>query len=315
MQILHSFDDLASLRQPIHLALGVFDGVHKGHREVIMNAVRHAEKDHSLAGVLTFESHPLHLIHPERAPRRLLANTAHKANLLSSLGVDILISLPFNRELSELTADEFLTQLTSRMDVRSLSVGCDWKFGKNRQGDTAFLRQAGDTHGFQVYCLPPILNSKGERISSTLIRQAVSQGKFDEARDMLGRDYSVTGTVIHGRKLATELGYPTANVDVRNEQLPPPGIYLVSACPDSGKQVYGIANLGTRPTVEEGKGTLLLEVHLLDWQGDLYGKEIEVDFLHFLREEKSFESLDALKKQIARDETQARLLIENLPHP
>lgn len=311
MRILHSFDDLSSLNQPIHLALGVFDGIHKGHREVIQNAVTEAKKEGCLSGVFTFEKHPMHLVCPEKAPLRLLADTSQKARLISSLGVDVLISLPFDKELSNLTAPEFLDALASHLKLRSISVGHDWKFGKNRQGDTAYLRQEGIKRGFNVYCIPPVLNSRGERISSTLIREAVARGELSSAKDMLGRDYTVIGTVVHGRKLATELGYPTANIDVQNEQLPPSGIYLVKARLNSEEEIYGVANLGIKPTVEKKDPVLVLEVHLLAWSGDLYGQELEIAFLSFIREEKTFSDLEALKKQITRDEQQARKLIRD----
>lgn len=312
MQILYSLDDLSAIEQPIHLALGVFDGVHAGHKEVIMSAVRHARGAGELSGILTFDEHPLQLIAPERAPKRLLANVHHKQQLLAELGIDVLITLRFNQELASLNAGDFLHKLATGLTLRSVSVGEDWRFGRERQGGIDFLRQEGQRMGFQVYIISPVLDGNGLRISSTAIREAIAVGRLEDARRMLGREYTVIGKVVPGRKLARELGYPTANIDVYNEQLPPRGVYLVKAVCDSCGTLYGVANLGGRPTVEDTPDGTYLEVHLFDWSGDLYGQELEITFLHYLRAEKTFPGLEALRKQISVDESQAKALLKKI---
>lgn len=313
MRTLYSLDDLSSISQPVHLALGVFDGVHLGHQAVIGSSVLAAHSQGGLAGVLTFDRHPLEVVAPDKAPKRLLANLRHKEKLIESLGVDVMIALRFTPELAAMSAVDFINRLTENLDLKSISVGNDWRFGKGREGGIELLRQEAERRGFRVRISPSIEREDGARISSTAIREAVSMGKFEEAREMLGRDYALIGKVVPGRKLARELGYPTANVDIYNEQLPPLGVYWAKAILPSGEEVYGIANLGRRPTVEENDEGVYLEIHLLDWAGDLYEQEIEVAFLDYIREERKFASLQELKAQITQDEEKARELMSQLP--
>lgn len=310
MIILRTLDELTQIRKPVQLALGVFDGIHLGHKTVIEQVVADAHAHDELAGILTFEDHPMALICPERRPGKLLSTPEHKQRLIQPLGVDVLIILPFTRELATLPAEEFLRILYTRLQLRGITVGTDWCFGRNRTGNVDYLRAEGAKYGFTVQAIPPVTTRDGLRISSTAIREAIAKGKFDRAREMLGREYTLTGTVFHGRHLARQWGVPTANIHVDEEQLPPSGVYLIRATLQDGSQHDGIANLGRRPTVETSRAEKYLEVHLFDFQGDLYGQEVAVRFVQFLRHEQKFSSIDQLKTQIELDVQKAHNLFK-----
>ncbi len=300
---LTSFDELALVDEPLHLALGVFDGVHLGHRGVIARVVEAAEREGGLAGVVTFFPHPIKVLAPEKAPRALLATLDHKAHLLAELGVKVLLAIPFDAAFAQVEAEDFLNQVC-KATVRTIAVGDDWRFGKARRGDVEMLSRFSKSHGFDLEAVPPVM-ADGERISSTRIRQSIRDGRLDAAAEMLGKPYSVEGEVVEGRKLARQLGFPTANVAVGEVQLPPDGVWRVEALLD-GKRFRGVANLGLRPTVDGT--TRALEVHLFDFSGDLYGRNLEVFFGTYLRGERKFESIEALKEQISADVAAARLV-------
>ncbi len=300
MQVFHHIGDLRQLDQPVHLALGVFDGVHVGHQEVIRHAVEAAKKDGGLAGVVTFEPHPIRVLAPERAPRRILASIQHKADLLAELGVDFLCVQEFTLDFSKREAKDFIADLAENSgQLRHIAVGEDWIFGKARGGNVQRLREWGEELDFVVKAAPPVM-VQGERVSSTRIRQAIRDGNLSAVKNMLGRDYTVVGTVEKGRQLARQLGFPTANVVAHNEQLPPDGVWELEAVID-GSHFRAIGNLGRRPTVENENARRLLEVHVFDFHGDLYDKVIEAKFLKYIRPEKKFDSLEALKAQIEAD--------------
>lgn len=290
---LHGLDELAAVEGALHLALGVFDGVHAGHREVIGRAVDAARRGGGKALVVTFSPHPIRVIAPGKAPAALLATLEEKAEVVGEMGVDGLVVIEFDEDFARMNAEEFVRRISAG-DVRMIAVGGDWKFGSGRRGDVEVLRAMGKDLGFALEAVPPVM-WEGERISSTRIRQAIRDGNFEEVEKMLGRPYAVSGMVIEGRKLGRELGFPTANIDLGDLQTPREGVWAVEV-EAFGK---GVANLGHRPTVR-GSGRLL-EVHLLDFNGDLYGKTIKVRFGEFLRAEKTFNTLDELKLQISRD--------------
>jgi len=298
-----TFDELATVEESVHLALGVFDGVHLGHRAVIGRTVEAAKREGGRAGVVTFDPHPIRVLAPDKAPRALLATLDHKANLLSELGVEILLAIPFDAAFAQVEAEGFLDQLC-RASVKTIAVGDDWRFGKGRQGDVAMLKQFSKSHGFTLEAVPPVM-ADGERISSTRIRQAIRDGSVTAVAEMLGQPYSVEGPVVEGRKLARQLGFPTANVATGEVQLPPDGVWQVTASSD-GVDFHGVANLGMRPTVDGT--TRALEVHLFDFTGDLYGRTLEVTFVSYLRGERKFESIEALRQQIESDVLTTRKL-------
>jgi riboflavin kinase/FMN adenylyltransferase len=299
---LNTTEALSTCTAPLHLALGVFDGVHVGHRAVIEAARQQVESHGGNCVVVTFDPHPIRVLAPERAPRQLLASLDHKARLLEKIHVDALLALPFTREFAQISATDFIESLVRHQHVTTIAVGEDWRFGKGREGDVSFLRRIGEKLGFQVIALPPVMH-QGERISSTRIRQSIRDGAMANAAEMLGRPYGIEGLVVKGQQLGRTLGFPTANIALGEEQLPPDGVWAVRGHGD-GHAWQGVANLGNRPTVDGL--TRVFEVHLFDHDSDLYGKMLEVEFVKHLRPEQKFPSLDALREQITKDVTGAR---------
>jgi riboflavin kinase/FMN adenylyltransferase len=298
----HRLDELPSLGQPLHLALGVFDGVHAGHQAVIAKVVEAAANEGGLAGLLTFDPHPIQVIAPAKAPSSLLETLDHKARVVSALGVRLFVPLRFDAAMAEMEADEFVERLAAA-PLRTIAVGEDWRFGHRRAGDVSLLQREAAQRGFRLEAVPPVMFD-GDRISSTRIRQAIHDGNLDDAAHMLGRRYAVSGPVVAGNQLGRQLGFPTANIATGNLQLPPGGVWAVRASDADGRSWNGVANLGTRPTV--GGGKRLLEVHLFDFSGDLYEESLEVSFEKHLRPEMKFPSLEALREQISKDVTAVR---------
>jgi riboflavin kinase/FMN adenylyltransferase len=302
-------ENLPALEAPLHLALGVFDGVHTGHQAVIARAVNAAAREGGLAGVLTFDPHPIRVIAPNKAPTALLETLDHKARVVGELGVQLFIPLHFDLEFAQMEASEFIARLLAA-PVKTIAVGEDWRFGHNRSGDITFLRQQAARRGFTLEAVAPIMHD-GERISSTRIRQAIRDGNLNAAQQMLGRPYAISGTVIEGKQLGRTIGFPTANLTSGDAQLPPDGVWAVRALLADGRQLSGVANLGLRPTVSGS--TRSLEVHLFDFSEDLYGQPLEIRFQKHLRPEIKFPSLDALRLQIQQDADQAREILRHDP--
>ncbi len=302
MIVRRKLEELDSSCPPLHLALGVFDGVHVGHQEVISRALAAAKQHGGLGGVLTFDPHPIRVIAPAKAPSALLATLGHKEHIIEQLGADLFIALHFDLELASMEPGEFLDRLF-RLPVKTIAVGEDWRFGKGRHGDVEFLQSQMEARGFTLEAVPPVMVD-GERVSSTRIRQAIRDGNFQAAYRLLGRSYTVCGPVIHGRKIGRTIGFPTANVFTGDSQLPPDGVWSVSIILSGNEIRRGVANLGIRPTVDGSARSL--EVHLFDFEGDLYGKEIEVKFHRFIRPEKKFANVEELRKQIANDAESAK---------
>lgn len=308
MHILRSIPELAQIPGPVFLAIGVFDGVHLGHQAVISTAARHAAEAGGTAVVVTFDPHPAKILRPQKSPR-LLTATQHKIALIRALGVSHLLVLKFDRELASTSPEDFVRQLVAAArPLREICVGQEWSFGKNRAGNLTLLKELGARLDFNVVGVKPV-TSNGTIVSSTEIRKAVEAGDFASAARMLGRDYTILGTVEEGKHLGKSLGFPTANLSAHSEQFPPNGVYAAEGLLD-GKTVRGVVNLGVRPTVADGPPQRVLEFHLFDLDRDLYGEEIELRFLRYLRPEKKFENLAALRKQIARDVAEARRALE-----
>lgn len=307
MQLLTSIDSLADVPGPVHLAIGFFDGVHAGHQEVIHHARRQAQETGGTAVVATFDPHPLRLLRPEQAPR-LLTSTRHKALIMKRLGVGRLLVIPFDETLAALPPEAFVSRLAAACQpLASITVGKSWAFGRGRAGTLATLKMLGERLGFTAHGIAPV-TSGSEPVSSTRIRTAVERGDFAEAAGLLARDYSIYGTVIPGRQLGRKLGFPTANLELEAEQLPPIGVYAVRALLND-RLLPGVANLGHRPTVDGTGTTRHFEVHLFDFSGDIYGETMEVRFVQRLREELRFETIEQLKEQIARDSARARAIL------
>jgi len=303
MTVLHSLDELAEVPGPVALAIGVFDGLHLGHQEVIRAAQEHASQHRGGAVVMTFDPHPLRVLRPAQAPR-MLCGARYQGRLLERMGVSCALLCPFTETTAATAAAEFVDALAGICrPLGCVSVGYTWTFGRDRGGNIRSLMDMGQRHGFAVYGVPPI-RVDGEVVSSTLIRDAVAAGDMSKAGRLLGRDYALYGQVLPGRRLARQLGFPTANVLPEAELLPPLGVYAVWV-EIEGRWRPGVANLGVRPTVETAAAPSL-EVHVFDWSGDLYGHALEVRLGAFLRPEMKFASVEALSAQIMLDARQAR---------
>ncbi len=304
MQILRSISELSQLPGPLFLAIGVFDGVHLGHQAVISTSARHAKEAAGTPVVVTFDPHPAKVLRPQDAPH-LLTATQHKIALIRDLGVVHLLVLHFDRQFAATPPEDFVQKLvTHAKPLREICVGHEWSFGKGRAGNLALLKQLGTTYDFDVVGVQAV-SVNGEAVSSTAIRRAVADGDLTKATQMLGREYTILGTVKAGEKLGRKLGFPTANLSAHSEQFPPNGVYVAEARL-AGALYRGVANLGYRPTVSAGNPERLLELHLFDMNKDIYGEEIEVRFLRYLRPEQKFENVETLAAQIERDVAEAR---------
>jgi riboflavin kinase/FMN adenylyltransferase len=306
METLRSIPELARLPGPLFLAIGVFDGVHRGHQAVISTSAEHSRAANGTPVVVTFDPHPEKVLRPEGAPH-LLTATPHKIALIRNLGVGHLLIIAFDKQFAATEPEDFVQQLvTHSKPLREICVGHEWSFGKNRRGNLELLKKLGARFDFSVIGIPPV-TINGELVSSTTIRRAVEAGDLAKAAAMLGREYTILGTVVHGDDLGKKIGFPTANLSAHNEQFPPNGVYFAEARLE-GVAYPGVVNLGYRPTVSS-KTERVLEIHLLDFQHDIYGKELELRFIRYLRPEKKFENVDALVRQIERDVQQARELL------
>jgi riboflavin kinase/FMN adenylyltransferase len=304
MEVLRSIPELSALRGPVFAAIGVFDGVHLGHQAVISTSARHAKAAGGTPVVITFDPHPAKVLRPDNAPH-LLTATQHKIALIRDLGVAHLLIVKFDAAFAATSPDEFVAQLVAHAKpLCEICVGHEWSFGRNRAGNLALLQRLGARHDFNVVGIKPV-TVDGTVVSSTAIRRSVETGDFAAARKMLGRDYTILGTVKAGAQLGRKLGFPTANLSAHSEQFPPNGVYAAEARLD-GKLMRGIVNLGYRPTVAGLKTERLLELHLFDLHRDIYGEDIEVRFTRYLRAEQKFANLEELAAQIASDVEQAR---------
>jgi len=284
---------------PTALTIGNFDGVHRGHQAMLARLKERALKLGLRACVLTFEPHPLELFAPQTAPTRL-TSLREKLELLAAHGVECVQVSRFNRAYAGRSPQDFIEQvLLAGLGMRWLLIGDDFRFGARRAGDFALLQEAARTHGFGLEAMPTVAE-EGVRVSSSVVRAALAAGRLAEAETLLGRPYSISGRVVHGDKLGRQIGYPTANVQLRHNRPPLCGIFAVRTLDGQGRSRDGAASLGLRPTVDNS-GQAKLEVHLFDFAGDLYGQHLRVDFLHKIRDEEKFPSLDALKARIARD--------------
>lgn len=304
MQVLRSFSELVHLPGPIFIAIGVFDGVHLGHQAVISTSARHASEAGGTPVVVTFDPHPAKILRPESAPH-LITATQHKISLIRELGVRHLLVIKFDREFAATPPEDFVRQLAEHANpLRQICVGHEWSFGRNRAGNLALLQQLGAEHSFEVIGIKPVA-VKGTVVSSTAIRAAIEQGDFAQAAEMLGRQYAILGTVKRGAQLGRKLGFPTANISAHSEQFPPNGVYAAEA-KLNGFAFRGVANLGYRPTVSSDQPERLLELHLFNLDKEIYGEDVEVRFLQYLRREQTFATLEELTAQIGRDVQHAR---------
>jgi riboflavin kinase/FMN adenylyltransferase len=291
------------------VAIGNFDGVHRGHRAVIGKAMDHAEAARRPAAVLTFEPHPRSYFHPD-APSFQLSSEAAKLRLLAATGLDGAVVLTFDEALASLTAEEFVEQiLVERLAISGAVIGYNFHFGKERRGSPEFLEAQGAKHGFSVDVVPPYLHD-GRRVSSGAVRDALSAGHIAEANDLLGYPWFITAQVVHGDKRGRTLGYPTANLRLGTDCGLKHGIYAVRVGL-GGARFDGVASFGRRPMFDNG--AVLLEVFLFDFSGDLYGAALDVAFIDWIRPEMTFNDVDDLIRRMDQDSSQARHLLSRAP--
>lgn len=286
--------------------IGNFDGVHRGHQAILDQLRQQSSRLGLPSVVVLFEPQPLEFFQPELAPPRLMS-LREKFEVLAQQGIDYLCCLKFDAALSRLSAQAFIERvLLQQLGIRHLVVGDDFRFGDGRTGDFRFLQAVGQQSGFTVEHTATLMDA-GARISSTRIRKALAQADFASAAQMLGRPYQISGKVVHGAKLGRTLGFPTANIALARSRVALSGVFLVQVSDAAGASFYGVANVGTKPTVAGQSASL--EVHLFDCASDLYGQRLRVRFLQKLRDEQRFASLAALQQQIALDAAQGRSLI------
>jgi riboflavin kinase/FMN adenylyltransferase len=301
----HHLSDLPRRGVPLCLAAGFFDGVHKGHRQVIRAAVRRAAELHGACWILSFDNHPRKLIRPGSAPL-MLTSSAHKVRLFGALGVDGCLLLPFTPDLAALSPRRFLERLAKAApDWRMISVGEDWRFGKNGAGDAALLAAFCHPRGIEVEAVKPV-RLRGEPVSSTRIREAIRRGAAGAAAALLGRPFSILGVVVKGGGLARGLGFPTANLAPQNEVRPADGVYACYARLEDGTLWPGVMNVGHRPTLQPvGGPDPAMEIHLIGFDRPIYGQELEIFFIARLRAERHFASVKRMAEQIRRDVREA----------
>jgi len=288
---------------PVGLAIGNFDGVHLGHAALLKQLAHVAQERQLAPTVLTFEPHPREFFAPDSAPTRL-TTLREKLELLGECGARQAVICPFNAAFAALSANEFVERVLVRgCQVRHLIIGDDFRFGRGRTGDFALLQEAGQHFGFAVEAMGSVMVD-GERVSSSAVRRALQAGNMGHAARLLGRPYIIDGQVSHGQKLGRQIGFATANLRIKHNPLPMTGVFAVEVSGLGEKPLPGVANLGIRPTV--GGTRPLLEVHLFDFDRDIYGAHISVRFVHKLRDEQRFPNIDALKAQIAADAAAAR---------
>jgi riboflavin kinase/FMN adenylyltransferase len=297
MLVFRTVPDRAS--SPTVLAIGNFDGLHLGHRALLERLTGKARELGLPASVMTFEPHPRELFTPDQAPARL-TSLREKLGLLEANGIERTYVLHFSRKLAALTAEEFIEKVLVRgLAVKHLIIGDDFRFGRGRTGDFEMLRNAGAVHGFGVEAMHTI-DIDGERVSSSAVRETLAAGDLEHAARLLGRPYNISGRIVHGNKIGGRIGYPTANIQLKRKRVPLAGVFAVTVSGLDKRHLPGAASLGVRPTLGAGLQSVL-EVHLLDFDRRVYGEHVTVHFLHKMRDEAKFASLDELSAQIARD--------------
>ena len=299
MKIIRAANELGNGQRKVSMAIGVFDGVHLGHQQIIRQTVADARGHDAISLVVTFDKHPNAIVAPDKTPPQIFSRS-QKLRAIESLGVDALLEIPFDKNFSEKSGETFIRELARDLGkIHSVCVGADFVFGHKRSGNVALLKTLGAELFFQVHGLAAV-SLDGQVVSSTRIREAIRAGNFDAASQMLGRPYAICGRIIEGDRLGRQFGFPTANLDATNLILPPNGVYAAST--KLKEQFYRVAlNIGLRPTVAAAQPQLRVEAHLLDFSGNLYGAELELELDGKLRDEQKFSSPTELREQIARD--------------
>jgi riboflavin kinase/FMN adenylyltransferase len=297
-----------TLLRPV-LTIGNFDGLHVGHRAIMHTVIERARTLGGESVVYTFEPHPRKVLSPERAPR-LLTTLSQKVELLEEMGVDVLIVERFDRDFARVPPERFVAEyIHERIHPCEVYVGYDFHYGRDREGSMRLLTETGPQLGFAVTIIPEVTKD-GRDVNSTRIRDLLMEGEVEEAAGLLGRPFAVRGRVVPGERRGREIGFPTANLEPENEVLPAAGVYagrlrLLDPGPGEGGSLPAVTNVGTRPTFQEGRESLA-EAHVIDFQGDLYSRRVEISFERRLRSERKFPGVEELREQIARDVDEAR---------
>jgi len=299
MEVIENLEALSGTWKNPIVAIGVFDGMHLGHQSILRKIAARAREQAGTAILLSFHPHPQKIISPGDAPP-LLQTNAQRVEFLEELGIDVFIRLPFDRRLSLLTPEQFGEQVLKKVGTREIHVGENFRFGHRRAGTVEMMQALGDKHGFRLFRTES-RSFRGQRISSTRIRNAIGEGRVELAGRMLGRPYEIEGMVIRGAGKGSTLGYPTANLDPANELIPPSGVYITRVRTEAG-WYQGATNIGFRPTIQNDpdRGSSI-ETHLIGFEDNLYGQKIKVSFCMRLRDEMRFPSIGALIEQIDHD--------------
>ena len=307
MKIFHSTQEFIAEKKGSIITIGTFDGVHIGHQEILKNLISQSKKKNSV--ILTFFPHP-RMVLQKGGDLKLLTTLQEKTDLLEKTGLDYLVIEPFTKEFSRLTALDFVRNtLIQQLKLKKLIIGYDHQFGRNREGNLEQLKEYGAIYNFKVEEIPA-QDIKDIAVSSTKIRKALTEGDIEKANNYLGYEYLLTGTVVHGRGLGKQYNYPTLNIHIKEayKLIPKAGVYIIKTN-FNNQNLFGIMNIGNRPTVDGKNQTI--EVHLLDFDADIYGENIQVQLTYRLRDEQKFDTIDHLFTQIKEDEKQARKLISN----
>ncbi len=304
MNLFNAISDLKKLSGPVVLVGGTFDGVHIGHQALIKRAQEEAQRINGNVVVMTFDRHPASVLRPVIAPM-LLTRTEQKLRLLQGLKVDAVLLLSFDQALAETSATDFITQLMNACQhLKAIVIGASWSFGKGGEGNFDLLKKLGEAFHFSVITIKPI-EINGDIVSSTRIRRDVAQGALGEVAACLGHSYSLTGKVVEGNKKARDFGFPTANLSLLSVQLPPDGVYAAWVTVKE-KKYQGVANIGHCPTLHDVPFPKTVEVHLFNFEGDLYGQELTMEPVAYLRPEMKFSSIEELRLQIIEDVERAK---------
>ena len=309
MRIIRSIKEFQLPAKPVCLAIGVFDGVHLGHQTLLNRCVAAATSCSGVSVVVTFDRHPNSTVNPQKTPP-LISTLSQRLESIESSGIDTLCLIPFDEEFAKISGRDFVHELTTHFDsLNSIFLGSDFHFGNQRSGNARLLQEMGQSLNFKTVVVPPS-NFDNRIISSTRIREAIQAGALDDVSAMLDRPYILRGTIIRGNQLGRTLGFPTANLDVSGMALPPSGVYAVIANVH-GEKIRGVLNLGYRPSIHQPTRSIHCEVHLLNFERDIYGAEIDIDWVAKLREEQKFDGLDRLVAQIRADVEAAKVVFQD----
>ncbi|MEF9958439.1 MAG: bifunctional riboflavin kinase/FAD synthetase [Niameybacter sp.] len=290
------------------VVLGNFDGVHKGHQKLLQEAKRLAKEKHLLAVALSFYPHPTWVLGNQ--PKPLVMSRQDRKHRIKEEGMDVFIEYPFNNAFASISPEQFFKEvLLDKLHVHAIVIGSNYFFGKGKTGNVACMRALGEKYDVEIIVVDTV-KIEGEVISSTHIRRLISEGKMEESKELLGHPYTVVGTVVHGRKIGRTIGFPTLNMIADPDRIHPPNGVYATTVKVYNHQYMGITNVGYNPTV--GGSMKMIETHLMDFEGDLYGAEIEVSFHRFIRAERKFENIEALSRQIATDTEQVRIFLRNM---